>query len=314
MIEITESQASILEKFLEYEELSKDSENGLTGGSLGKRGINRKTFTDNLAFLEEHYLIYKNFEEQHGIQNWKFYRIFPFGALSYYLWKIRKYPTKEIKISKKFFPLIHDYYPKLKKWFGNEVNYCLRNALMNLDLEPYFIYTNEKDEIIGTSSQFKFFVHSRSFTFSEEYDFLGLEHTINFIDKNGNIVKKEKEYYKNPDELLDWLVYLFFDALLFGIDSIHRKNPIRYKVSNPEMFATQKVQSSAIMEDSKFIPIIENAESQLENHKKYDKKLYDLIKKDTKLMKTLDNKFQVIMEEMKASSGMIKTMKNFLDS
>ena len=56
MIALTEIQARILEEFLKFNQEDKDN-SGLTSGSLGKRGINRKTFTDNLDYLQNHFLL-----------------------------------------------------------------------------------------------------------------------------------------------------------------------------------------------------------------------------------------------------------------
>ena len=72
MIEITDVQAQILEVFINHQNSFDRSSNnvgpkkrGLSSVGISKKGINKRTFLNNCAFLVNHYLIKIIHEEEH---------------------------------------------------------------------------------------------------------------------------------------------------------------------------------------------------------------------------------------------------------
>ena len=101
MIEITNIQAQILETFIDHHNSTDKAgigakARGLSSVGISKKGINKRTFRNNCAFLVNHYLIKIIHEEEHPYSskkknnylNWKYYSLTPFGQLVYWKWNL----------------------------------------------------------------------------------------------------------------------------------------------------------------------------------------------------------------------------------
>jgi len=221
MIELTKNQAQILGVFLsKLDDKSRKDFRGMTNAALGKNGINRKTFDNNQDFMLNHYLLKITDEEKHGIQNWKYYDITPFGAMAFILWQQKNLPKRKIKLPQRFFPDIVKYQPKLEKWLGKIFHDLIINAIKGFEIVPMAILMDSKSkkEITHTTNMIEIMKLNTigiGVSLDKTYNLKG-ETVVNVVDKEGKVIKTVdfSEGQDSPDTIIDRFTFLFFLSAL----------------------------------------------------------------------------------------------------
>ena len=231
MINLTDKQSEILEEFLKFSN-ENDEESGLTSGSLGKRGINRKTFTDNLEFLLNHDLLKQVKIIEHGHQKWKFYEITSFGIIALYLWQHENKEIKKIEFNEKFFPLIKRHEKVLRKLTKDQFNRAFVHAISSITFEPVIeVYDEISKKYVTHTKEHVASIYLKlsmdSFIILRKNYTLGDDVMMDIVDKEGKVIEQVNWTGKNKDksdELLEKFVFLFYLHLLYGgqyFESIH---------------------------------------------------------------------------------------------
>lgn len=144
MFDCTDAQGKIIEEFIEYdyEKLGKVG-HGLSSGAIEKRGINRRTFVNNIDELVSNNFLYLIRSEKHNgprkkskqpRAEWKYYVVSHLGVLAYIKWATKNY--KELSITKKFFPLITTHQRELNKLYGDLIIHLLEKTVDQINVKP----------------------------------------------------------------------------------------------------------------------------------------------------------------------------------
>lgn len=128
MFDPTDAQGKIIEEFIDYDAEKKGNVGyGLSSGGMEKRGINRRTFVNNVDDLVSnnflyltHSKIYSTRKKNKEIKSpWNYYVVSHLGVLAYIKWATRN--NKDFSITKKFFPLITKHMKELQKLYGYDI-------------------------------------------------------------------------------------------------------------------------------------------------------------------------------------------------
>ena len=156
MMNLTDAQGEILEQFILYDaETEGNIGKGMSSLDLAKRGIIRKTFSNNFEYLLDNYLIRLEQVEQHGKQIWKYFVVTTNGVSAYLKWTREKDNDKKITLTAKFFPLIAKYWKRLRRIYGRILDDQMLKAIDQIGVQPQIVMhrkgTREKfpsDEIM----------------------------------------------------------------------------------------------------------------------------------------------------------------------
>ena len=307
MINLTDKQSEILEEFLKFSN-ENDEESGLTSGSLGKRGINRKTFTDNLEFLLNHDLLKQVKIIEHGHQKWKFYEITSFGIIALYLWQHENKKIKKIEFSEKFFPLIKRHEKVLRKLTKDQFNNAFFKAISSIKFDPMVeVYDKISKRYVTHTKEHYASIYlklsSNSLIILRKDYTLGDDVMMDIVDEEGKVIQQENWTDKNKDksdELLEKFVFLFYFHLLYdekyfesiqpdkmfkNINNLKEKHgPIRDKSNPPSMMHLVDLKELLVSYDD-----VNKV------RKKYKNKILQIIKNDKEICKLIiDNLSEIL--------------------
>ncbi len=155
MLEMTDTQAKIIEQFIEYDATKYgDTGYGLTAGQLGKK-ITLRTFQLNVDKMLQHYLLRLNRIETHGTskkKHWKYYQLTIYGVLAYLKWRQKHDFAKSITLTKKFFPILGKHWGKLCQQYGKILDYQIQEATSQIDLEKYRMSNKSSKQVLEFAS------------------------------------------------------------------------------------------------------------------------------------------------------------------
>lgn len=134
-MDLSDPQAQILEKMIAH---YAESKLGLTGGAIEKKGVNRKTFANNIDWLLERYYAITIWSENHGLQVWKYYTATPLGILAYLKWIVKKDLDKTITFNGIFAPLLAKHLNQINEWYGDIVTPVMRKTINQINVDPTF--------------------------------------------------------------------------------------------------------------------------------------------------------------------------------
>ena len=318
MIGLTQSQSEILQEFFKYDiETKGDVGRGLTSASLGKRGVNRRTFEINQNFLLNHYLIKTSFEEKHGHQTWKYFDITAFGAMTLILWNKRKDQKEKIELSNRFFPDIVRYRKKLEKLYGKLFEQILLNTIESFEISPDVIIIDKSGKEVthtsATSELMKFNFGRTEFVSERHYDLRG-KLMIDVMDENDHVLKTDdwNEGQKSPDEIIDRFTFKFFYNLIsfphyLGIPHHSRKIPFEELKNIKGSIKNKSIPPSIFqLAGGQLGDLLDNYDEMIKIGSKSLPQVLEIIKKDSRL----NDLFTTILTEIKSE---LKVLKHFND-
>lgn len=302
MIGISDSQAKILEKLIEYD--LESSEWGLTSGAIEKRDINRKTFANNINWLLENYFVKITWSDDHGLQVWKYYMVTQLGVLAYLKWITKKDVEKSIDITERFAPLLVKHLGKIKEWYGDIADYALKKAVSQINVNPISVLHLKSKK---KSQPSKEMVESMTLTFGSVdiifYRDMG-KPVFEKIHKFGKDIYDHRKNKKFGTDIANRFTFAYFFNLINLVYSTGDFMEASMEI-NP---IARRFKNKIILEDT--TKIIKRTESLVNKLQENKKKVIQMISED----KDLSELFKSTISEMSSKIKEPKIIKYLQES
>jgi len=292
MIQINDTQGSIIEKFVEnYTDSKGNILPGITSGMVEKFGIVPKTFRIHKDFLTKNYLIRLNRIEYHGMRNWLYYQITKYGALAYLKWISTKEKPTKATLNKLSFPLIGKYMVNIKKKYGMALRFMMEDTIEQIDVQPQttLVYKGEEIPLKVLYVTMALQLGSIEVKFYQE-------HKLPDIIKTKNLKRDYLEiddFSEQANEAIDNAIverftFLFFYNLIFLGRNVGVLTSIFLR-SRPQLFNLEK------FEKEKFEKDANRFEKRMKENSKY---VLNLVKKDEELNSIFKKNLEEIISKM----------------